>query len=143
MRSSVALALLSLGLVGLGGDAYAEPTGAASGAIEFCGQSLDLKTTEVKCDLWDVTDPSPLSGLTGLTKLNLQDSRVSDLSSLSGLTGLTELNLKETRVRDLSPLSGLTGLTVLNLEGTYVRDLGSPSHLTSENEERLYWIERH
>ncbi len=66
---------MALGLVGLVGcqqaPAYAEPTG-ASGTIEFCGQTLDLTTTEVECTLPDVTDLSLLSGLTGRVSPPLQ-----------------------------------------------------------------------
>ena len=40
-----------------------------------------------------VSDLSPLSGLTSLTGLGLWDNQISDLSALSGLTKLTHLNL--------------------------------------------------
>ncbi len=66
---------MALGLLGLVGCPTAQPTpdplAATSGTIEFCGQSLDLKTMEVECTLADVTDLSPLAGLTGLTELYL------------------------------------------------------------------------
>ncbi len=93
--------------------------------IEFCGKSWAWDTLEVKCTYKDVTDLSPLSGLTGLGYLDLRGNKVSDLSPLSGLTGLTELRLGYTQVSDLSPLSGLTGLTRIGLFGTPVSDLSS------------------
>jgi len=92
---------MALGLVRLVGRQQAQTQSepdpldgsvAASGAIEFCGQSLDLKTTKVNCQLAQVTDLSPLSGLTGLTYLDLTGTQVTDLSPLSGLTGLTALH---------------------------------------------------
>ena len=53
---------------------------------------------------------TPLSGLNGVTELNLSRTLVSDLSPLAGLSGLTKLNLCGTRVSDLSPLEKLSNL---------------------------------
>ena len=94
----------------------------------FCHlQILDLSGTEI-------SDISPLSELTQLTKLDLSHTQVTDLSPLSGLTQLTELNLWETEVTDLSPLSGLTQLTALSLSETEVTDLSPLSGLTQLTE---------
>jgi internalin A len=86
-------------------------------------QRLDLLGT-------GVADLSPLSGLTGLQSLDLGSTGVTDLSPVSGLTGLQSLNLGITGVTDLSPLSGLTGLQSLNLGITGVTDLSPLSGLT-------------
>ena len=77
-----------------------------------------------------LTDVSPLSGLTGLQRLNLDGTQVSDVSPLSRLTGLQTLYLRETQVSDVSPLSGLTGLLGLVLLGTQVSDVSPLSGLT-------------
>ncbi len=73
---------------------------------------------------------SALSSLPNLTTLTLRGSTVSDLAELSSLTGLTTLDLRDTRVSDLAALSGLTGLTTLNLSSTRVSDLAALSGLT-------------
>jgi len=85
---------------------------------------LDLEFTQV-------SDLSPLSGMTSLTWLLLQGTPVSDLSPLSGLTGLSLLDLGGTPVSDLSPLSGITGMTTLRVGGTQVSDLSPLSGMTS------------
>ena len=73
----------------------------------------------------DISDLSPLSGLTSLTWLNLSGNPVSDLTPLSRLTGLSSLNLQGCPIFDesLSPLASLTGLTDL-----YLAALGSGMH---------------
>jgi hypothetical protein len=51
---------------------------------------------------------------------------------LSGLAGLTRLNLSSTQVIDISPLSGLTSLKRLNLNSTQVSDLRAISSLLKQ-----------
>lgn len=70
-----------------------------------------------------VSDLSPLSGLTALAGLSLFGTQVLDLSPLSGLATLTGLDLGGTQVWDLSPLSGLAALQLLDLRGTQVSTL--------------------
>ncbi|HEY7314984.1 MAG TPA: protein kinase [Gemmataceae bacterium] len=69
-----------------------------------------------------------LTGLTRLTRLHLNGTRVSDagLVHLKGLNNLTCLRLDNTQVRDdgLEHLKGLTKLTMLALSGTSVSDAG-------------------
>lgn len=70
--------------------------------------------------LWvlnEITDISPISGLTNLTELHLNDNQIKDISSLSELTNLTELYLNNNQIKDISPFSGLTNLT-----GLFLRD---------------------
>ena len=71
-----------------------------------------------------VTDVSALSGLTGLTYLDLSGTGVTDVSALSGLTGLTDLGLSDTGVTDVSALSGLPRLSLLLMpDGSFhIRD---------------------
>ncbi|MBW4460651.1 MAG: leucine-rich repeat domain-containing protein [Nodosilinea sp. WJT8-NPBG4] len=86
--------------------------------------------SELYLDQTQVSDLSPLSGLTQLRILSLSQTQVSDLSPLSGLTQLSELYLDQTQVSDLSPLSGLTQLRILSLSQTQVSDLSPLSGLT-------------
>ncbi|MCY3737074.1 MAG: leucine-rich repeat domain-containing protein [Gemmatimonadaceae bacterium] len=78
-----------------------------------------------------ISDLSPLSALTNLTKLDLTEIHGSqvpgadrhsplNLSPLSGLTNLTNLNLSQNKISDLSALSGLTNLTDLDLSVIHV-----------------------
>lgn len=77
-----------------------------------------------------VSDLLPLQGLIGLSALYLSGTPVSDLSPLQDLDGLLELDLKGTQVSDLSPLQDLAGLHWLDLQGTEVRDLSPLQGLT-------------
>ena len=78
----------------------------------------------------EVSDLSPLSGLTQLTILYLSDTSLSDISALSGLTHLQMLVLDNNALSDLSPLSGLTQLRALHLSGTSLSDISALSGLT-------------
>ena len=77
-----------------------------------------------------VSDVSPLANLTQLETLVLQYTAVSDVSRLAALTQLTELNLYDTAVSDVSPLTALTQLTWLGLSGTAVSDVSPLTALT-------------
>ena len=113
--------------------------------IENCLQISDLSplaglTQLTELHLYSslqVSDLSPLAGLTQLTELLLTlGSQVSDLSPLAGLTQLTELLLTgDLQVSDLSPLAGLTQLTELLLTlGSQVSDLSPLAGLTQLTE---------
>ena len=81
-----------------------------------------------------LSDLSPLAGLTSLQTLNLAwGGQLSDLSPLAGLTSLQTLNLSGCeQLSDLSPLAGLTSLQTLNLSGCgQLSDLNPLAGLTS------------
>jgi internalin A len=63
----------------------------------------------------DISDISPLAGLTKLQRLWLDQIKVSDLSPLSGLKSLEFLSITDAQVSDIGPLSGLTNLVRLLL----------------------------
>ena len=85
-----------------------------------------------------VTDLSPFAGLTSLRSLSLDGTQVADLSPLARITSLEFLFLEETQVADLSPLAGITSLRVLSLDGTQVADLSPLAHITSL---RALWLD--
>ena len=58
----------------------------------------------------DVSDLSPLSGMTELRWLDVSNNLIWDISPLSGLTELGGLALNNNAISDLSPLSGLPRL---------------------------------
>ena len=64
----------------------------------------------------EITDLSPLSGLTNLRMLEVDNNEITDLSPISGLTNLEFLSILYSKITDLSPISGLT-----NLSSLYIR----------------------
>ena len=81
-----------------------------------------------------VSDLSPIAGLTGLRLLFLHNNPISDISLLRNLN-LTRLVLNGTLVSDLSPVKSLTNLTELVLDDTLVTDLSPIAGLIN-----LEWI---
>ena len=67
--------------------------------------------------------PDRLCALGNLTALFLVSTQVSDLSPLQGLSALQSLDCSGTQVSDLSPLQGLSALQSLDCWGTQVSDL--------------------
>jgi Leucine-rich repeat (LRR) protein len=94
------------------------------------------KTGQVKgLNLYDnkITDLTPLSALTNLTKLGLSDNQINqitDLTPLSALTNLTGLVLSDNQITDLTPLSALTNLTALYLNKNQITDLTPLNQIT-------------
>ena len=70
-----------------------------------------------------ISDLSPLAGLTSLRRLSLWGNPVSNLSPLRGLTNLTRLVFSRTQVSDLSPIAGLINLRTLDFNVGNVSDL--------------------
>ena len=81
-----------------------------------------------------VSDLSPIAGLTRLRLLFLHNNPISDISLLKDLD-LTRLVLNGTLVSDLSPVRSLTKLTELVLDDTLVTDLSPVAGLIN-----LEWI---
>ena len=77
----------------------------------------NLKWLSLSGNSNEVSNLSPLEGLTQLRWLYLNGNNVSDLSALAGLTNLTVLELGGNKVADVSPLVGLTNLARLDLRG--------------------------
>ena len=86
----------------------------------------------------DISDLTPLAGLTNLTQLILTNTGVSDLTPLAGLTNLTWLSLGDNSIVDLTPLTGLTNLTWLSLGDNSIVDLTPLTGLTNLTE---LWLE--
>ena len=84
----------------------------------------------------DISDISPLSGLTRLTELYLHRNRIRDISPLSDLTALETLDVSANfHISDISPLSGMNRLRMLNLYTNEISDLSPLSDLTG-----LRWL---
>ena len=82
--------------------------------------------------LWghQITDISPLAGLSELRRLDLAGNQVSDASPLAELTELRHLSLWGNQVTDLRPLAGLTKLEKLSLWGNGITDVKPLASLT-------------
>ena len=89
----------------------------------------NLKTFALGCN--SHTDISFLSGLTNLTDLNVGGNGFTDISFLSGLTNLTRLHLGNNDITDISPVAGLINLTELGLLGNDITDISPLAGLTN------------
>ena len=58
----------------------------------------------------DITDITPLAGLTKLEMLSISKTKVSDLSAVAGLKNLTDLEIYEDPVTSIAPVAHLTKL---------------------------------
>ena len=84
------------------------------------------------------TDLSPLSGLINLTWLALSYNNITDLSTLTGLPNLTGLALNENNISDLNPLAALANLTWLSLYENNISDITPLAGLTNLTQLQLY-----
>ena len=74
-------------------------------------ETLDLgENHETGINSNDISNLSPLSGLTNLWWIGLSQNSISDISPLSGLTNLGILYLNDNSISDISPLVANTGL---------------------------------
>lgn len=106
--------------------------------LEFHHTQVDLsflarfpKLTRLRIEESRLTDISELAALTGLTHLNLKRNEISDISALASLTNLTTLNLRWNRISDISPLAALTNLTELDLGRNEISDISPLAGLTN------------
>ena len=96
-----------------------------------------INLNEIELHANQISDFSPLAGLTNLTQLNLGDNQISDISSLAGLTNLTFLWLSNNQISDISLLANLTNLTRLWLWNNQISDFSPVAGLTNLTDLRL------
>ena len=70
-----------------------------------------------------ISDLSPLSGLTRLTRLHLEGNQIRDISPLADLTSLVVLGLGNNVISDISALAGLTNLFFVGLWDNNISDI--------------------
>ena len=70
-----------------------------------------------------ISNISPLSGLTQLTRLDLEGNQISDISPLANLTNLVILELGNNAISDISALSVLTNLFSVRLWDNHISDI--------------------
>ena len=102
-----------------------------AGISVLTGLEYAANLTWLSLNVNNISDVSPLAGLTKLTTLFIDGNNVSDLSPLSRLTDLTSLYLSGNTISDLSPLSGLTNLTTLWLNRNNVSDVSPLADLAN------------
>ena len=86
---------------------------------------------ELRLSYNNITDISPLVGLSNLTRLELVVCDVTDISPLAGLSNLMDLRLSYNNITDISPLAGLANLEILGLPGNGITDISPLVGLTS------------
>jgi hypothetical protein len=96
-------------------------------------EGLEYCTNLQTLTLWgsQITDVSPLAGLTKLQTLNLDSNQITDVSPIAGLTNLKMLALEGNQITDVSPLSKLTNLQQLDLLINQISDVSPLSKLTN------------
>ena len=93
--------------------------------------AINLQRLDLEGESNQISDISPIAGLTNLRFLRLAKNPISDISPVRGLTNLEELWLNDTSVSDLSPLAGLSNLKDLRISRTNVPDLSQVAGLIS------------
>lgn len=84
-----------------------------------------------------LVDISPLAELTQLRVLNLGACHIQDISVLANLTQLEELTLYHNEIADIRPLENLTELTFLRINSNYITDI---TPLENLNQLETLWI---
>ena len=82
-------------------------------------------------ECWTIADISPLAHLTQLNRLHLDRNLIVDISPLVGLTKLESLDLRDNRIIDVSPLENLTQLSRLRLSNNQIIDITPLANLTN------------
>jgi len=70
-----------------------------------------------------ISDISPLANLVNLEVLSLDTNQIRDISALSNMTSLRELSLWRNQINDISLFSKLTALRSVSLEGNRIEDI--------------------
>ena len=96
---------------------------ASLGITSLAGLEEFANLEGLNLNLNQISDISPLVGLTQLVSLFLHGSQISDISPLAGLTRLEFLGLGDNQISDISPLAGLTLLDDLRLNHNQIGDI--------------------
>jgi len=92
------------------------------GIANLTGLELAIHCHALILEENEISDLSPLSGLTTLAFLSLSHNQISDIGPLAGLTGLGGLKLKNNQIVDISPLAGLVNLNSLDIANNRITD---------------------
>jgi hypothetical protein len=87
-----------------------------------------IKQTEfVFENIKNVTDLSPITKMTGLTRISFINNDIDDLTALRNLNKLEALKISKTKITDLSPISFLNNLKEIDLSGSEITNIASLS----------------
>lgn len=92
---------------------------------ETCAEEWNnlFNMTELNLIESEISDLTPLAGLTQLRALRFGTNGVADISPLRDLQNLRELEFSANQVTDLSPLRGLVNLQILGFDNNQVADI--------------------
>ena len=86
-------------------------------------QASLARLTKLELDDRKITDLTGLEHATQLADLDLSYNQISDITPLAQLTQLTELLLRNNQISDISPLAGLPSLKYLSLSSNQISDV--------------------
>jgi internalin A len=120
-------------------DRYSEQTQHTINVLLEQGSAEDLKKMSgLYLDEKNISDLTPLAGLTNLQYINISYNLISDLAPLAGLTKLRSLILNNNNISDLTPLASLINLKKLNLLKNNISDITHLASLKYLNKLELY-----
>jgi Leucine-rich repeat (LRR) protein len=101
-------------------------------------EAKDSGATSLDLTRNNITDLTPLAGLTNLVALELNINNITDLTPLAGMANLSILNVFGNNISNISPLARLTNLRSLLLYENPISDLTPLAGLTNLEEVYLY-----
>lgn len=113
-------------------------------SITIQGREYGTDLRKLELENMGLTDGDilDLKYMINLTCLNLDGNNLTDISPVSGLTELTELNvMNNPDLTDLSPLAGLTELTRINFYGSPISDYSFMAGMTKLEQVQLYDVQ--
>ncbi len=96
-----------------------------AGIIDLEGMQHARNVSDLSFSANEISDVTPLSGLTSLVSLNLNANFITDVGPLENLTNLESLYVccpLEGTISDVDPLSSLNKLEILHVEGHQLGD---------------------
>ncbi len=107
-----------------------------NGIRDLTGLEFAVNLRKLVVNNSEISDLSPVAGLTQLLSLGFERNKVSDLSPVAGLENLEVLGFNFNLVSDLSPVAGLKNLSYLAFAHNQASDL--PSLAGLENLRNLH-----
>lgn len=98
-------------------------------SVGFTADGVDWNDEELLSHL--ATLPPTIADLTGLSRLDLDDTQVADTSNLAAMAAMRELHLFNTQVADISPLVAMTSMQTLRLDNTQIADISLLAAMTA------------
>jgi len=114
------------GLQHFTGLEYLRISGAYGGgktALDLAPLSALTNLTQLQLDECGIVDLGPLVTLENLSILYMYGNFIEDIAPLADLANLAVLYAYNNSIEDLSPLAALTGLQILNLYGNSIEDV--------------------